>query len=174
MRIAISTTLISLLTALPALSANIKHQPKPEVIHFRIVAVAEPIAISGFSPNRNVLLVTGSERKGPSGLSKVVFGYMGYEYPIPAELIDYGLVHSFTASRDLTCDETWEPFSTKTVKDATGKFISSSVLRYTVGAPAPEVSSEQVLPCYVVRERGYKGSRRLLPSAVTVSIAEAQ
>ncbi len=157
-----------------AIAVNIKHQHKPEKITFRILAVEDPIPPSSFSLNRDSLLVVLIDRQKTQRLARLAFIYMGYEYPFPVDLLDYELLHTFAAVRDRSCDETWQSFSTKAQIGSAGTLVMSNVLTYTAPDAMPDVSAEEVLPCYVVRGQGYKGSHRLALSGVEMSVATAK
>ena len=171
MRRLITIVFLALTLALNAEAAEIKHQHNPERITFKILAVADRIPISSFSLNRDSLLVMLTDETRPLELAKIKFTYMGYEYPFSPDLIDAELWHTFVAVRDRACDETWRSFSTKSQKGSTGVMVTSGVLTYTAGESAPDVDSGQILPCYAVRERGYKGSRRSAPKSLGMPVA---
>ena len=159
-------------TALTASKAETLRNPKPRNINFRIVAIAEPVGRSSFSPNRDALLVSMIDETNRSVPAKVVFQYMGYEDPLPTGLLDYDLVHTFKAVRDPSCDETWHSFSTKTLVGPHDTLVISTSVRYTTTGTLPELSANDVLPCYVTQMRGYKGSRRVAVNQMEVSKVE--
>jgi hypothetical protein len=165
MRRLITIVVLGLTLGLHAEAAEIKHQHNPGRITFKILAVADRIPVSSFSLNRDSLLVMLTDETRPLELAKIKFTYMGYEYPFSPDLIDAELWHTFVTVRDRTCDETWQSFSTKSQKGSTGVMVTSNVLTYIGGERVPDVEAAQLLPCYVVRERGYKGSRRSVPNS---------
>jgi hypothetical protein len=164
--------LLIAVTALTASKAETFRSPKPRSISFRIVAIAEPVGRSSFSPNRDALLVSVIDEANRAVRAKVVFQYMGYEDPLPTGLLDYDLVHTFKAVRDPSCDETWHSFSTKTLIGPHDTLVISTSVRYTTTGAVPELSANDVLPCYVTQMRGYKGSRRVAVNQMEVSKVE--
>lgn len=158
------------LSSLEAVAAHhIYRSHKAETVSFRIVAIADPIPRSGFSPNRDALLVTLKKKGDQSRPAKIVFRYMDYDDPFPAELIDYSVVHTFKAVRDRSCDETLHSFSTSTTVGKDGGFVVFESVRYTGGGEVPDLSPNDLLPCYVIEAKGYKGSKRLAPQHVELS-----
>ncbi len=158
--------LVVLIFVSHASAARIRHQPDPERITFRVLAVADQIPISSFSPNRDSLLVMLTTETQPEELAKIKFSYMGYQYPFSPDLIKSGLWHTFVAMRDRSCDEAWLSFSTKSQTGSHGSPMTTNVLTYVLAESVPDVGARQMLPCYVVREQGYKGSLRSSPNGI--------
>ena len=90
---------------------------------------------------------------------KIVFRYLGYEDGLSSEFVDFGLVHTFKAVRDRSCDESWQAFSTKFVIGKDGNPLPVAITRYVVQEAARDVPADQVLPCYVITPQGYKSSK---------------
>ena len=163
-------TALLLACAVPALGASLNHKPRPEAVSFQVIAIADRIPVSSFSPNRDVLLVLMQHRKSLVIVpAKVVFRYMGYEYPFPADLVDYNLIHQFTAVRDPSCDETWRSMRTKVAFGTHDQATVTESVRYTTTDGDHGVSSEDVLPCYVTQGRMYKGSQYVAPGRTQIS-----
>lgn len=150
-----------------ALETSLHKKNKAETLTFRIAAVAERTPHSSFAVNAERYLVyrVGGYNQAPA---KVVFRYSGFEDGLSDEFLDYGLVHSFKAVRDHSCDETWHSFNTKVVlKSASlqgvvaAQFVSPEAVQ-----PIPE---DQLLPCYVIRPQDYKKSERAKSSEATLS-----
>lgn len=159
-----------LLTVAFAAGTDIRHHRKSETVKVRISAVAEQIHQSGFSPNRDAILVELIGRTGPADPAKLLFRYLGYEEGLPEDLVNYDLIHTFKVIRDTSCDETWHSFSTKTVVDSQGVWVTSDVVRFTSANAMHDMLDDQVLPCYVTEARGYRGSTK---SPITVRLAES-
>jgi len=147
---------------------------KPQIINFRIVAISQRLARSSFSPNRDALLVELIGKDGSVRSAKIVFRYMGYEYPVPESFLDYGLVHTFKVVRDESCDETWQSFSTKATAGPHGELTFTESVIYSRGADPADLSVDDILPCYVTQMRGYKRSRSVPAAHVEMSRTDAK
>lgn len=141
--------------------ADLRQHRKPQKIKFRVAATADPIRTSSFSVNHEAFLVNVIGTSNSFEPTKIVFTYTGYGDPLPTELIDYDLVHTFKALRDRSCDEQWASFSMKTQPGPGGRLVFSQAIRFTPAATIAEMSPYQVLPCYVIEARGYQGSKHL-------------
>lgn len=169
----ITCVLIAVVSVM-ASGAELGHHPKSETINFRIAAIAHPVRKSSFSPNREALLVSLTDKTNSSGLAKIVFRYIGYEDGVPEEFVDYDLVHTFKGLRDRSCDETWHSFSTKMEVMPGDKVVISEAVRFASADAIQDIPAGQLLPCYVVQSGGYKGSRRVAAERSEVSRVEGQ
>lgn len=136
-----------------------KAQKKPERIRFRIAAVTNHVPRSSFSPNRETYLAYLVPKAAPPTAAKIVFRYLSYEDGLSQDFADFGVVHTFKASRDRSCDESWQSFSTAVVTEHDSALSASVVARFVSTAAAQDIPPEQVLPCYVIAPQGYKGSK---------------
>jgi hypothetical protein len=141
----LSATLIG--CALPGFSESLHVKKQRETIRVRLVAREAPIAASAFSQNVDSYLVELVD-KGGEHLARLSFRFLPYESPIPEELRDYAIVHTFRATRDRECD-------------ASAAQIAALPLQYSTDAPQIKVMKpSSALPCYVVTANDYKGSKR--------------
>jgi hypothetical protein len=143
-----------------ASGADMQKSHKPLVLRFRIVGISEHIPESSFSPNRDVLAVRILDAQEGSKPAKMVYRYLGYEHRWPVELLDSDLVHTFKAVRDRSCDETWHMLTTKFELTSSGKVVMSSSMTYLDSGQPPTVEPNDVLRCYVIQPRGYRGSQQ--------------
>ncbi len=158
---------VLLASTVAALGASLNHKPRPEPVTFQVVAIADPLPVSSFSPNRDVLLVRLQREKSSIAVpAKVVFRYLGYESRFPSDLAEYNLVHHFTVVRDPSCDEAWQSMSTKVVFGPHEQVTVTESVRYTTADGAHGVSVDTVLPCYVTKAGAYKGSQRVNTDAL--------
>jgi hypothetical protein len=142
-----------------AFPLELKAHKKPQTITFRIAAVTERVPQSSFSPNRAIYLgyMTGDNKS--SKTVKIVFRYLGYEDGLSSEFVDFGLVHTFKALRDRSCDESWQSFSTKVVVGKDGNPLPVAIAKYAAPEAVQDIPADQVLPCYVITPQGYKSSK---------------
>jgi hypothetical protein len=141
----LSLTLVS--CALPGFSESLHVKKQRETIRVRLVAREAPIAASAFSQNVDSYLIELVD-KGGEHLARLSFRFLPYESPIPEELRDYAIVHTFRATRDRNCD-------------ASAAQLAAQPLQYSTDAPQIRVMKPaSALPCYVVTANDYKGSKR--------------
>ena len=170
--------LLSLILAatccLPVSGVSVRHTAKPRKLSFRIVAEAEKLPRSGFSMNRDVYVAEIVDKHGAVRSAKVVYRYLGYEDDLPDEMLSYDQVHTFVARRDPSCDEAFQPLSTKLVPMPDGRLSAVGILRYTVSKSSADFSDDEVLPCYVIGPRNYRGSRTVKAPPATVQTAHGE
>jgi hypothetical protein len=118
-----------------------------ETIRVRLVAREAPIQASAFSQNVDSYVVEVVDSNGNQHLGRLSFRFLPYESPIPEELRDYAMVHTFRAMRDRNCD-------------TSAAQLSARPLQYSSAAPEFKIKSAAALPCYVVTSKDYKGSKR--------------
>ena len=150
--------LVLTVSALSASCLEMKTHKKATRISFRIAAVTDHVPPSSFSPNRETYLAYLVLKGAPPTAVKVVFRYLNYEDGLSQDFADFGVVHTFMASRDRSCDESWQSFSTAVVMGH-GSLSASVVARFVSTAAVQDIPPEQVLPCYVIAPQGYKGSK---------------
>lgn len=158
----------------PALCLELKTHTKPQTIRFRIAAVTERVPQSSFSPNRETYLAYLTSDNNSYKTVKLLFRYSGYEDGLSSEFADFGLVHTFKAIRDRSCDETWQSFSTKIVFGKDGDAVPVLIARYVSPDAVQEIPSDQVLSCYVITPQGYKNSKAVSVPQTNSQIAEGQ
>lgn len=151
--------LLLLLLISPGLSLELKTHKKTQTITFRIAAVAERVPRSSFSPNRETYLAYLASDDESSKTAKIVFQYLGYEDGLSSDFADFGLLHTFKAARDRSCDESWQSFSTKFVRGKDGNAMPVVITRYASPDAVEDIAANQVLPCYVIAPKGYKRSK---------------
>lgn len=117
---------------------------------FRIAAVTEHVPRSNFSPNRETYLAYLTSDNKSYKTVKIRFRYLGYEDGLSDEFADFGLVDTFKAVRDRSCDESWQSFSTKFVVGKDGNPLPVVITRYVAPEAAQDIPADQVLPCYVI------------------------
>ena len=167
--------LLLLSISTPALSLELKAQhKKPQAVKFRIAAVADRVPRSSFSPNREAYLAYMTSDNNPYKTVKILFRYLGYEDGLSNEFADFGLVHTFKAVRDRSCDESWQSFSTKFVVGKDGNLLPVGITRYAAPEAAQDIPGDQILPCYVITPQGYKSSKAVSVPQTNSQIAEGR
>jgi hypothetical protein len=147
---------------------------KPQTVGFRIAAVTEHVARSGFSPNRETYLAYFVSKGQPDVTAKVVFRYLGYEDGLSEGFADFGLVHTFKAVRNRFCDESWQSFSTKFVVGRDSTLSAAVITRFVSTDAVRDIPDEQVLPCYVITPQGYRGSKAVPIDHANLLVSEGK
>ena len=167
--------LLLLSISAPAFSLELKAQhKKAQTVTFRIAAVTERVPRSSFSPNRETYLAYLTSDNKSYKVVKVVFRFLGYEDGLSSEFADFGLVHTFKAVRDRSCDESWQSFNTRFVVGKDGNPLPVAITRYAAPEAAQDIPADQVLPCYVIAPQGYKSSKAVSVPQTTPQIAEGK
>lgn len=171
-----SRTVLLLLVSISAsaFSLELKSHQKPQTLKFRIAAVTEHVARSSFSPNREAYLAYLTSDNKSYSTVKILFRYLGHEDGLSNDFADFGLVHTFKALRDCSCDESWQSFSTKLIVGKDGNLLPVVVTRYVSPDAMQEMQADQVLPCYVITPQGYKSSKAVKVLQTNSQITEGK
>lgn len=147
-------------SSLLATAVETFHPPKAQKMRFRIIAAADPVAKSGFSPNREIYVAELISSQNAPRYVKLVIRYLGYEDGFQATLLDSSFVHMFLAIQDRSCNESWGSLATKTVINKDRSFSEVNVLNYLNYDQPPIASEDPELLCYTSSPRSYRGSRQ--------------
>lgn len=160
------TVLFAIGTAGLSLAHGAEHRfsHRKEVIEVRLIASEPSLPVTSFGPNLTSYVAEMRYRNEPPRLVRLVYSHFYSAPPPPKSFLDYAMVHRFGALRDEGCDS---PLSSMLYSY---KYSSSAnepahligrelTLNYASTAPREFEQDGKILPCYVVRQKDYKGSR---------------
>jgi hypothetical protein len=120
------------------------------VLTGKFVARVDGPPLTGFGMNRESYVF---EMFSPTGSQFVTLSntFLIYQPHLPVFGLDYSKLYKLTAVRDVTCDETLENISRRSVFDRYGHFVEMKYsLSYAQNFPSTTLPEKNPLPCYVV------------------------
>lgn len=152
--------------------AKLRSNPRTKVIQVRLIASEPSLPTTSFGLNWTSYVAELQFGKEPPQLVRFMYRNYLSAPTLPKSFLDYSLVHRFRALRDEQCDLplTTMLYSyrfTSGTYDPARPIGRELTLEYASLAPKfSEQDSEQdhqLLPCYVVRAKDYKGSHATKP-----------
>jgi hypothetical protein len=143
--------------------ADHRFSPRREVIEVRLIASEPSLPGTSFGPNLTSYVAEMRTRNEPPQLVRLVYSHFFSAPPPPKSFLDYAMVHRFGALRDEGCDLPLASmlYSYRFSSSANGPthLIGRELtLNYASTAPRELEQDDKILPCYVVRQKDYKGS----------------
>jgi len=128
-------------------------EPKKEVMHLRLVALAWNHPRSSFFASEEVFIGEKQLAKEESRLVKLVYDFLPYQPRLSEYGMDYMTMHELRAVRDPRCDETLAHLATGQQGDWRQP---RSQLKYSTDAPALNPQRHRTpLPCYLTNADDY-------------------
>jgi hypothetical protein len=124
---------------------------KPHKLQVRFLARGTAI-YSSFSGSQAEYLVEVSDAGKVPHFARLLYLHRNTHPEIPDELVDSGKVLTWHLDRQDGCDESYNTLATAWLPEE-GQYASVRVakaLHFVSGVTKPEISGEQVIPCYVL------------------------
>ena len=135
-------------TAINSAARSAKHPGT--VLTGKFVARVDGPPLTGFGMNRESYVF---EMFSPTGSQFVTLSntFLIYQPHLPVWGLDYSKLYKLTAVRDVTCDDTLENISRRSIFDRYGHFVETKYsLTYAQNFPSTTLPGSSPLPCYVV------------------------
>jgi hypothetical protein len=155
--LAASAAIFTLASGLPAADGQLRWgAPKKEDIEVRLVALAVAYPRSSFFANDEVFVAEQELAKEESRFIKLVYDFLPYQPPLSSSGFDYALVHTVSAVRDSSCDESlWEMRSLMTAERRSR--VINSGWKYALESPIDDLDRRQArLRCYRTTSDDYR------------------
>ncbi len=151
--------LILFLSALGIVPSPLSAAQKPRRTSVRFLARGTAI-YSSFSGNQTeFLLAISDDDNKPLHFARLLYRHSFSHPEIPDRLVDSGQVLRLQLARSAKCDETFASLTTAWLPGPYGTLRVVDPLRYVVGASVPQISGNDIVPCYVLDPRKVKWHR---------------
>lgn len=122
--------------------------PRKQEIEVRLIALAIVYPRSSFFASDEVFVAEQELTKEESRFIKLVYDFLPYQSPLSESGLNYSLVHTITAMRDTSCDESlWQMRSLMQQRRRSQQ--PNSIWKYAQETPIADLDRRQArLRCY--------------------------
>lgn len=155
-----ATALVFLLLSGTTTADGAHWPPRKQEIEVRLIALAVAYPRSSFFASDEVFVAEQELTKEESRFIKLVYDFLPYQSPLSESGLNYSFVHTITAVRDTSCDESlWEMRSL--MQKRRGAQQPNSTWKYARETPISDLDQRQArLRCYKTTSDDFERSVR--------------